>query len=147
MSIQDCEGKECLTTRLRGMVCGAPRNGGSWESRAEVATRIGGMDFGCDFDDCGKCVAQRNKTETSSRACCGLCAKTIGWLDELPEGAVTPLVELYNPKVGFWTPRGCSIPPKWRADICFTWVCKEIGTETAETAKTMLQNLPILGVV
>ncbi len=145
-----CEGARCLTTQLRGMVSDTAPLGGSWAIREDVATRIGGMDFGCDFNDCGECAGQHNSSGCNyhrEAGCCTDCAAYIGYLKKIPPEALAPLVALYNPHLGYWTPGGCSIPQKWRSNTCLTYHCMPVGNKTSVKAKRMLRCLPILEVV
>ena len=150
MNINGCLKYDRATTRLEAMVSDTPKEGGTWLERESVATQIGGMDFGCDFDDCGDCAGQRDIDGDwvgKKRGCCTDCAFYVGYIQTIPLEALEPLIDLFDPKVGYWTPGGCSIPQKWRSYTCLTYDCKSCGVEMAEEVNLMLLNLPILEVV
>ncbi len=144
MSINNCLKYDRATTRLEGMVSDAPWEGGTWESRGKVATQIGGLDFECNFDDCGKCAGAKNCNgmwHESDYGCCNDCAFHTGYLDKLPPEAVAPLLELYDPLLGWWTLGGCSIPQKWRSKTCLMYTCNSAKKDTIGQAEKLFEEL------
>ena len=131
--------------RLNNSVSDTPYEGGTWESREKTVNGVlGVVDFECNFDDCGKCAAYRadeEKTGNWDRACCSSCARFVGYLDRIPKEALDPLIEGFDPEVGFWTPKGCSIPPKWRSKICLAHSCAWANESATITVMDALKGL------
>ncbi len=144
-----CNGHDYIATRLKGAVSDTPQRGGTWETREKSITQIGGLDFGCNFDGHGKCTGAKacdSMWHESERGCCNDCAFYVGYLNRIPPEAVTPLMELFDPVLGYWTPSGCSIPLKWRSYTCLAYACKacgDIGVEAHDLVRALIHNEPV----
>ncbi len=94
-----------------------------WQELAELTANV---DFGCDFKE-GKC---RNNGQgylhRDGGGCCGGCASTIGYLDDIPccWQTLIKMARLYNKRQGFWRKgKGCVLPHRVRSSTCLGYVC------------------------
>jgi len=120
----DCR-KDRFTSRERDR----PYSCVSWAQWAEFAEFTRTVDFGCNFDCKGGCSGTRvgewvDRGEKGTRGCCRDCARSHGYLDNLPPGAGSEVRALYDEDKGFWREGiGCILPPGYRSGICLTYTC------------------------
>lgn len=96
----------------------------SWEDWAKAADLADEVDFGCRFDENGKCQGS-DRWDSAAACCCKDCAGNHGYLGALPVVALETVKRDYDGKTGFWRPGGCILPRKWRGYICQRYRCAE----------------------
>lgn len=102
-------------------------------NREQEAEKTSQIDYGCGFDEQGRCKMMRKfdpKTMDDrtfglgKMACCVHCNIAGGYLDSIPADAVTTVKKAWSDETGFWREGiGCTLPRKWRSDTCLGYNC------------------------
>jgi hypothetical protein len=100
---------------------------------AKYLTRF--MEFGCH--ECG------NLHPTHMRCCRG-CEFSVGFFRSFPISLthLRKYAKLFDEKLGFWTPKGCSLPREHRSITCVTYYCysKAKFSETEKMILTLIRE-------
>lgn len=83
------------------------------------------IDFGCQFDDQGKCNGSEVPwIDYDPACCCKDCAFKVGYLDIVFEDDITKYAKKFSLKTGFWRKAsGCILPRKMRSRTCLLYSC------------------------
>lgn len=84
------------------------------------------VDFGCNFDDKGRCVSiqqANNPYSNNNRCCCCSCASSLGYLQIIRERDIPEYAKSFKPEYGFWTKKGCALRHDLRSVTCVSFAC------------------------
>jgi len=94
-----------------------------WQRLAKLTANI---DFGCNFKK-GKCRRNgQGYIHKDGAGCCGSCAQTMGYLDDIPccWQTLIKMARLFNRQQGFWRKgKGCTLPHEVRSSTCLGYIC------------------------
>lgn len=128
-------GLEEMREHLERCVSPTAHRGYTWAQWTTLAEAAAEIDWQCDFDSQGKCKMARVAPHTTpplghivgnnDRNCCFYCSANKGFLERVPKEAVSSILALYDPDLGFWVANvGCVLPWKWRSHACLGYSCR-----------------------
>lgn len=108
--------------------------GYTWAEWFEIVDLLSQIDYDCKFDCDGSCKTTRKNntclvrsgcTPLEHRGCCDDCANFQGYGIVMPPEAVATVEALFDKKLGFWHPDGCTLSPEYKSVICWVHNCDE----------------------